>query len=134
MISAILLIVLNITFFLGGGAVLAVGLLALVKPELIFKLVSLLTDQLDMVVNDSSVLNDLDLNGLIRNNGIILVVVGAVIFTLGFLGCFGAMRKSSLLLNLYAYIILGILCLEVGLAVYAYMDSDKIEAQIQRYT
>ena len=53
-----------------------------------------------MVVNDSSVLNDLDLNGLIRNNGIILVVVGAVIFTLGFLGCFGAMRKSSLLLNL----------------------------------
>ncbi|KAK2139781.1 hypothetical protein LSH36_1620g00024 [Paralvinella palmiformis] len=131
MIAATLLIALNLAFFLGGGSVLAVGLLTLVKPELIFKLTSLLTDQLGSTFTDLGVLNGLDLNGLIRSNGIILVVVGAVIFTLGFLGCFGAMRKSSLLLNLYAYIILGILCLEVGLAVYAYMDSDKIEAQIQ---
>lgn len=130
-LAKIILIVLNIAFFIGGGAIMAVGIVAMVKVEYIYKLTSLLTDKLSDIFDDLKVLTSLDLNGLITNNAIILIAVGAFLFILGFLGCCGAMRKSSCMLNLYAILVLVILGCEVGLGVYAYMYSDKLEAQIQ---
>jgi len=130
-ISKILLIVMNIILFIGGGVIMIVGIIAYVDENLLFKLTSLLTEKLGDVFSDLEVLTQLDMFGLIKNNAIILIAVGGFLFLLGFLGCCGAMRKSSCMLNLYAILILVILAMEVGLGVYAYMASDKLEAQIQ---
>ena len=79
---------------------MAVGIVAMVKVEYIYKLTDLLTDKLSDIFVQLRVLTSLDLNGLITSNAIILIAVGGFLFILGFLGCCGAMRKSSCMLNL----------------------------------
>lgn len=130
MIAGILLMALNVGFFLGGGAILAIGILSVVKPELIFQLTSILTDKLGGVFSDLDILSTFDLNTLIQKNAYILIAVGGFLFVIGFLGFCGAWRKSSGLLTAYAYVVLGILCAELALGIYAYMYADKLEAQL----
>ena len=90
---------------------MALGIVALVKVDYIYKLTSLLTDKLGNIFSDLKVLTSLDLNGLITSNAIILIVVGGFLFILGFLGCCGAMRKSSCMLNLVSRIVLFVLAI-----------------------
>lgn len=130
-ICKILLYVLNIVFFIAGGAILAVGIVALVKDDLIYQAVEFLTGTLSGIFDQLKILTSIDLAGLITANAIILVVVGGVLFGIGFLGCCGACKKNSCMLTIYSVIVLVVCGAQIGVAVYAVVDASKLEAQIK---
>ncbi|KAI4460947.1 tetraspanin [Holotrichia oblita] len=64
---------------------------------------------------------------------ILLIVVGCIIFLISFLGCCGALRQNSCMLLTYAVILIIILLIQVGLAIYAFIvlnNSDDWRADL----
>uniref|UniRef100_A0AC35U5Q7 Tetraspanin n=1 Tax=Rhabditophanes sp. KR3021 TaxID=114890 RepID=A0AC35U5Q7_9BILA len=59
----------------------------------------------------------------------ILIIVGALIFFIGFSGCVGALRENTFLLAVYSSILSLILIVELMLASSAYISRDYIEGQ-----
>lgn len=58
---------------------------------------------------------------------ILLIIVGAVIFIVGYAGCVGALRENLLLLRIFYSIIILIVLLEVTVAVLAFVFKDKMK-------
>ncbi|KAK2167041.1 hypothetical protein LSH36_32g06012 [Paralvinella palmiformis] len=100
-LATIFLVVLNIAFFIGGAAMLAVGIIAFIDEDLLYKITDVLTDTLSKVIDQVNVITNIDLAGLIKSNAIILLVVGGFLFILGFLGVCGACKKNSTLLKVF---------------------------------
>lgn len=130
-IGKIFLIVANICFFLLGAILLALGLISIIDENLLYSLVNMLTTNLAGVFTELNVITQLDLLGMITANAIILCVIGGFLFILGSLGMCGACGKNATCLKIYAIIVLVLLLAEVALGVYAYMNADKFEGQIQ---
>jgi hypothetical protein len=70
---------------------------------------------------------DLDSIGQAAN---LLIAAGIIVAILGFLGCWGAVKKVRVLLVLYAVVVLLIFILEIAAGIYAYKKKDKVEAKI----
>lgn len=71
---------------------LSFGIIAKVRPELIFKILNVIPDY-------DKVSPAFDLVGIINASAIFMIVLGVVVFLIGFLGCFGASCESVCLLT-----------------------------------
>ncbi|XP_071550285.1 23 kDa integral membrane protein-like [Panulirus ornatus] len=62
---------------------------------------------------------------------IIILIAGLFIVLLGFLGCCGAMKESSCMLNTYAFIVTILLIAEIVLAIILLAFTDQAESTIK---
>ncbi|XP_048028959.1 tetraspanin-33 [Megalobrama amblycephala] len=69
---------------------------------------------------------------LMADPALLLIIVGSLMFTITFFGCFGALRNISLLLNLFVGILLVILLLQVTAAVLSLLFSEKIQERTEQ--
>ncbi|KAM9011590.1 tetraspanin-14 isoform 1-T1 [Ara ararauna] len=104
----------NIVFWLAGVAFLAAGLWAW---------------------SEKGVLSDLTkVTGLHGLDPVLLVlVVGIVMFTLGFAGCVGALRENICLLKFFCGAIVFIFLLEVAVAVLAFLFQDWVRDRVKEF-
>lgn len=70
---------------------------------------------------------DLDAIGQAAN---LLIAAGIIVAILGFLGCWGAVKKVRVLLVLYSVVVVLIFILEIAAGIYSYKKKDKVEAKI----
>ncbi|KAF8382195.1 hypothetical protein PRIPAC_71337, partial [Pristionchus pacificus] len=99
--------VFNVLFFLVGFSMVALGTYAKVDNDGIYN---------KMRQNTSAIAMD---------PTIIAILVGIVIFIIGFCGCLGSLRENTILLTIYAYVLIFILIVEfiaVGV-IYFYKDA-----------
>jgi len=63
---------------------------------------------------------------------ILLIVVGCIVFVLGFLGCFGAIRENFCLLVTFAILLALIFILELAAGIACYVLRNKVEGVIYK--
>ncbi|XP_051967284.1 tetraspanin-33 [Xyrauchen texanus] len=68
---------------------------------------------------------------LITDPALLLIIVGSLMFTITFFGCFGALRNISVLLNTFVGILLAILLLQVTTAVLGLLFSEKVQERTE---
>ncbi|KAL4218535.1 Tetraspanin-8 [Mactra antiquata] len=72
-------------------------------------------------------------SGLLESAAIVLLVGGAAVLIIGFLGCCGAMKQSQCLLCLYAILLLLILIIELAAIVIAGVFSSQVEDKLKDF-
>ncbi|NXA31584.1 TSN1 protein, partial [Eudromia elegans] len=107
----VMMILFNLAIFLGGGALLGVGIWVVVDGESFFKVFGAISTNVLQVVNVSY----------------FLIVIGAILLILGFLGCCGAQKESKCLLMLFFTVVLIIFIAEVAAAVVALVYTGLAE-------
>uniref|UniRef100_A0A0N5A4C2 Tetraspanin n=1 Tax=Parastrongyloides trichosuri TaxID=131310 RepID=A0A0N5A4C2_PARTI len=100
----------NVTFWIFGFTLLAIGIWAQIEKT-----------------NPYTQLNRL--SKFYLDPTLILIIVGSVIFFIGFSGCVGALRENTCLLALYSTILGLILIAELSIAMFAYVSKDYIEGE-----
>uniref|UniRef100_A0A0K0FPE2 Tetraspanin n=1 Tax=Strongyloides venezuelensis TaxID=75913 RepID=A0A0K0FPE2_STRVS len=100
----------NVSFWILGFALLAIGIWAQIEKT-----------------NPYTQLNRL--SKFYLDPSMILIIVGAIIFLIGFSGCVGALRENTCLLALYSTILGLILIAELSLAMFVYVSRDYIEGE-----
>ncbi|VDM18103.1 unnamed protein product [Hydatigera taeniaeformis] len=63
---------------------------------------------------------------VVRVFSIAIIVLGFIIFVVGFLGCCGACYESPCMLITFAVIVAILLCLQIAVAVFAFMYKDEL--------
>lgn len=110
------LFVMNFLVWLLGCALLAAGAFAL---------------------SEAGTLSDIGLGSILASPSIILIILGTVMFILGFCGCLGALREIFFLLVIYCIVMSIIVVVEIGLGVYIYLQQDgarnRFQGQIEEY-
>ncbi|CAD5121589.1 DgyrCDS10087 [Dimorphilus gyrociliatus] len=61
----------------------------------------------------------------------IIVVVGIILFTIAFFGCVGALRENTVLLILYAVLVLIIFLTELALVIAIFLYSEELENSVK---
>ena len=61
----------------------------------------------------------------------LFIIIGAIIFTLAFLGCIGSLRENIAILKSFEYTIDILLFLEIGLAIYVYVDRNRVKRNVE---
>lgn len=89
-------------FWVASGVLLAIGIYAKLAKE---------KDVVDTLTTDPALL---------------LLTVGSLMFSITFLGCFGALRDASILLKMFLGILLVILLLQIAAAVLGFLFSDRV--------
>lgn len=110
-----LLFIFNFIFWLAGTGVLAIGLWLRFDER---------TKGLFSAVDSPSVF----FTGVY-----ILIVAGAVMMVVGFLGCCGAIRESSCMLGLFFVFLLIIFAAEVAAGIWGLSNQDKIVTEVQQF-
>ncbi|XP_065831719.1 tetraspanin-33-like [Oscarella lobularis] len=64
---------------------------------------------------------------------IILLIVGALIFIIGFCGCLGALRENKILLQIFVWSIAVIFLLEIITAVLAFVFRNELTSAVEKY-
>lgn len=106
----------NIIFFIAGAALLGVGIWMKVDKNFNKYLDVIKIDQTDKTMQAAIIL---------------VIVIGAIIFLTGFLGCCGAIQESSCLLMMYA-IIMGLLLLaEITAAILAAVFRKELGKELK---
>lgn len=59
------------------------------------------------------------------------IAIGVIIFFVALFGCVGAIKESTLLINLFAFFLTILLIMEVSTAIAAYAMRGKIDRQIR---
>lgn len=72
----------------------------------------------------------IDLGGSISRAANLLIAAGVIVALLGFLGCWGAIKKIRPLLVVYSVLVLLIVILEIAAGAYAYNKREKVEAKV----
>lgn len=106
-----IMIIFNMLIFLCGAALLAVGIWVSVDGSSFLKIFGPLSSSAMQFVNV----------------GYFLIAAGAVLFALGFLGCYGAHTESKCALMLFFFILLLIFIAEVAAAVVALVYTTMAE-------
>ncbi|CAL8140216.1 unnamed protein product [Orchesella dallaii] len=106
----------NFIFWLVGGALIGIGLYALV----------------DQWQSGAGVRVE-DLSDILFNVGLIIAIIGAIIFFVSFAGCIGALRENTALLKLYSVALLIFFLLELLVAVLCFVFPNKMEGIIASY-
>ncbi|TRY65398.1 hypothetical protein DNTS_023143 [Danionella cerebrum] len=109
-----LLFIFNFIFWLAGTGVLAVGLWLRFDART------------KGIFADSS--QSVFLTGVY-----ILIVAGAIMMVVGFLGCCGAMKESSCMLGLFFGFLLVIFAAEVAAGIWGLSNKDKIVTDLQQF-
>ncbi|NXI72893.1 TSN1 protein, partial [Anseranas semipalmata] len=97
----VMMILFNLAIFLGGGALLGVGIWVTVDGQSFVKIFGTLSSSVLQVVNVSY----------------FLIVVGSILLVIGFLGCYGAQKESKCLLMMFFSVVLIIFIAEIAAAV-----------------
>ncbi|XP_009672505.1 tetraspanin-1 [Struthio camelus] len=97
----VMMVLFNLTIFLGGAALLGVGIWVTVDGKSFFDVFGALSTSVLQVVNVSY----------------FLIVIGAILLVIGFLGCYGAQKESKCLLMIFFTVVLIIFIAEVAAAV-----------------
>lgn len=113
------MVLFNILFFLFGLALVGLGIYVMVDPSL---------QKLKEVLPTSSGVD----KGLsyLEIVAIVIIVVGAILVIIGFLGCCGAMKQVKAFLIIYAVIIGLLILAEVALAIYVLAFKSKFEDDV----
>ncbi|NXD51715.1 TSN1 protein, partial [Corvus moneduloides] len=107
----VMMILFNLAIFLGGGTLLGVGIWVKVDGESFLKIFGALSSSVLQVVNVSY----------------LLIVIGAILLVIGFLGCYGAQKESKCLLIMFFSVVLIIFIAEVAAAVVALVFTGLAE-------
>lgn len=97
----VMMILFNLAIFLGGGALLGVGIWVTVDGQSFVEIFGGISSTVLQVVNV----------------GYFLIVIGAILLIIGFLGCYGAQKESKCLLMMFFSVVLIIFIAEVAAAV-----------------
>ncbi|NWT09844.1 TSN1 protein, partial [Vireo altiloquus] len=107
----VMMILFNLAIFLSGGTLLGVGIWVKVDGESFLKIFGSLSASVLQVVNVSY----------------LLIVIGAILLVIGFLGCYGAQKESKCLLMMFFSVVLIIFIAEVAAAVVALVFTGLAE-------
>lgn len=108
----------NFIFFLVGAAALGVGIWAQVSEEFTQQVHTILSVTFKISQEDVEKVVDAE---TIDSAAILIIVGGAVVMVLGFIGCFGAMKENQCLLGTFfvlMFLILGVLVAGVVLVMF----------------
>nr|XP_006117397.1 tetraspanin-1 [Pelodiscus sinensis] len=110
----VMMILFNLAIFLGGGALLGVGIW--------------------VAVDSSSFSNLFGSTNVLQfvNISYFLIVIGAILVVLGFLGCCGAQKESKCLLIMFFSIVLIIFIAEIAAAVVALVYTSLVSQGVER--
>ncbi|CAG7731742.1 unnamed protein product [Allacma fusca] len=106
----------NFIFWLVGGALIGIGLYALV-------------DQFQ----SGEGLRVNEVADVLFNVGLIIAIIGAVIFFVSFFGCIGALRENCVLLKAYSVALLIFFLLELAVATLCFVYPNRVEGIISNY-
>ncbi|NWW01473.1 TSN1 protein, partial [Oreocharis arfaki] len=106
----VMMILFNLAIFLSGGTLLGVGIWVKVDGESFLKIFGTLSSVLQVV-----------------NVSYLLIVLGAILLVIGFLGCCGAQKESKCLLMMFFSVVLIIFIAEVTAAVVALVFTGLAE-------
>ncbi|NWW93823.1 TSN1 protein, partial [Rhynochetos jubatus] len=107
----VMMILFNLAIFLGGGTLLGVGVWVTVDGQSFLDIFGALSSSVLQVVNVSY----------------FLIVIGAILMVIGFLGCCGAQKESKCLLMMFFSVVLIIFIAEVAAAVVALVYTGLAE-------
>ncbi|NXO72663.1 TSN1 protein, partial [Phainopepla nitens] len=107
----VMMILFNLAIFLGGGTLLGVGIWVKVDGESFLDIFGPLSSSILQVVNVAY----------------LLIVLGAILLVIGFLGCCGAQKESKCLLMMFFSLVLIIFIAEVAAAVVALVFTGLAE-------
>ncbi|NXK06350.1 TSN1 protein, partial [Herpetotheres cachinnans] len=107
----VMMILFNLAIFLGGGTLLGVGVWVTVDGQSFLDIFGTLSSSVLQVVNVSY----------------FLIVIGAVLMVIGFLGCCGAQKESKCLLMMFFSVVLIIFIAEIAAAVVALVYTGLAE-------
>ncbi|KAM7046296.1 tetraspanin-1 [Acridotheres tristis] len=107
----VMMILFNLAIFLGGGTLLGVGIWVKVDGESFLNIFGALSSSVLQVVNVAY----------------LLIVIGAILLVIGFLGCYGAQKESKCLLIMFFSVVLIIFIAEVAAAVVALVFTGLAE-------
>lgn len=110
-----LLFIFNFIFWLAGTGVLAIGL------------------WLRFDERTKGLFSSEDSPSVFFTGVYILIVAGAVMMVVGFLGCCGAIRESSCMLGLFFVFLLIIFAAEVAAGIWGLSNQDKIVTEVQQF-
>lgn len=115
-LARLILFVVNICFWVGGVAILAVGIWVKVDPAAFRFLQIVAVDQKSPLINAAVW---------------ILIAVGIFVFVIGFLGCCGAWKKNTCMLWTYGSLLLLVLLLQITAGIVAGVFSSKLGRDLQ---
>ncbi|NXQ96247.1 TSN1 protein, partial [Sagittarius serpentarius] len=107
----VMMILFNLAIFLGGGTLLGVGVWAKMDGQSFLNIFGTLSSSVLQVVNVSY----------------FLIVIGAILLVIGFLGCCGAQKESKCLLMMFFSVVLIIFIAEIAAAVVALVYTGLAE-------
>ncbi|KFQ51378.1 Tetraspanin-1, partial [Pelecanus crispus] len=107
----VMMILFNLAIFLGGGTLLGVGIWVTVDGQSFLDIFGALSSSILQVVNVSY----------------FLIVIGAILLVIGFLGCYGAQKESKCLLMMFFSVVLIIFIAEIAAAVVALVYTGLAE-------
>ncbi|XP_033868518.2 tetraspanin-1-like [Acipenser ruthenus] len=113
----VMMVLFNLIIFLGGAALLAVGIWVSVDGGSFLKVIGSISAQAMQFVNV----------------GYFCIAIGAVLVLLGFLGCCGAQKESKCLLIMFFAIIMVIFIAELAAAVVALVYSSFAESILKAW-
>lgn len=102
-----ILFVVNFLFFVMGIAAVALGIYALVDNDDMNALTK---------IDGDGKLDEFNAVGLLQSGAIVLIVGGACLLILGFLGCCGAIKEVKCLLATYSAIVVVIIIIQIAAA------------------
>uniref|UniRef100_A0A8C1EJQ1 Tetraspanin n=2 Tax=Cyprinus carpio TaxID=7962 RepID=A0A8C1EJQ1_CYPCA len=108
-----LMFIFNFFIFLGGGFLLGVGIWVLVDPTGFREIVAV--------------------NPLLFTGVYAILIMGGMLFLLGFLGCCGAIRENKCLLLFFFMLILIIFLAELAMAILAFIFREHVSIIIAGY-
>ncbi|NXQ82242.1 TSN1 protein, partial [Nyctibius grandis] len=107
----VMMILFNLAIFLGGGTLLGVGIWVSVDGQSFLDIFGAVSSSVLQVVNVSY----------------FLIVIGAILLVIGFLGCCGAQKESKCLLMMFFSVVLIIFIAEIAAAVVALVYTGLAE-------
>ena len=123
--AKVLLIIVNIIFWLAGLLMLAFGIALVAAPG---KVIGSLSDLGENDFDNFKQTSDGFFQDLVRACGIFMIVMGGVVAIIACFGFFGACCESRCMLVTYAIILIIIVLAEVALIIFAAVFPDKFES------
>lgn len=125
----IILVVVNIIFFLASGLMLAFGITGKANPELMSKAFEKIVPS-----TDQSYLNQIGVNltEIVVDNSTFMIIVGVVGIVISLFGLVGACCEVRWMLVVYAIVLILLLLAEIALIIFAAVYSDSFKDAFQK--
>jgi tetraspanin-18 len=125
----IVLVIINIIFFLASGLMLAFGITGKANPDLMAKVFTyILPQQQQAYLNNIGV----NLTQIVISNSTFMIIVGVVGLVISLFGFIGACCMVRWMLVAYAIVLIILLLAEVALIIFAAVYSDSFKSVFQQ--